>query len=39
VSWSDPGAIDRLHAAFADNLERWLAGDPLIDVVDADAGY
>jgi len=39
VSWADPGAIERLHAAFADNLERWLAGQPLVDVVDVEAGY
>jgi phosphoglycerate dehydrogenase-like enzyme len=39
VSWSDPGALDRLHAAFADNLDRWLAGEALIDVVDPVAGY
>ena len=39
VSWSDPGALDRLHAAFAENLERWLADEALIDVVDPVAGY
>ena len=39
VSWADPGAINRLHAAFADNLERWMAGQPLVDVVDVGAGY
>lgn len=39
VSWSDPAAIDRLHAAFADNLDRWLADQPLVDVVDVEAGY
>ena len=39
VSWSDPGALDRLHAAFADNLARWLAGETLIDIVDPVAGY
>ena len=39
VSWSDPGALDRLHAAFADNLDRWLADEALIDVVDPAAGY
>jgi phosphoglycerate dehydrogenase-like enzyme len=39
VSWSDPGSIGRLHAAFADNLERWLTNEPLIDLVDVVAGY
>ena len=39
VSWSDPGAIDRLHAAFTENLERWLADQPLSNVVDVEAGY
>ena len=39
VSWSDPGALDRLHAAFTDNLDRWLADEALIDVVDPAAGY
>ena len=39
VSWSDAGALDRLHAAFADNLDRWLADEALIDVVDPAAGY
>ena len=39
VSWSDPGALDRLHAAFADNLDRWLADEALTDVVDPAAGY
>ncbi|MDG2428186.1 MAG: NAD(P)-dependent oxidoreductase [Acidimicrobiales bacterium] len=39
VSWSDPGSLDRLHTSFTDNLERWLTGEPLIDVVDVVAGY
>ncbi len=39
VSWSDPGALDRLHTAFADNLRRWLDNEPLADVVDPAAGY
>ena len=39
VSWSDPGALNRLHAAFTDNLDRWLADEALIDVVDPAAGY
>ena len=39
VSWAGPGAIDRLHAAFTDNLQRWLDNDPLANVVDPAAGY
>ena len=39
VSWSDPGALDRLHAAFTDNLRRWLDDEPLADIVDPAAGY
>ncbi|GIT00610.1 MAG: hypothetical protein CM1200mP26_23220 [Acidimicrobiales bacterium] len=39
MSWSDPGANDRLHAAFTENLERWLADQPLSNVVDVEAGY
>lgn len=39
VSWAGPGAIDRLHAAFTDNLQRWLDDEPLANVVDPAAGY
>lgn len=39
VSWFDPTALDRVHEAFAANLERYLAGDTLHGVVDLDAGY
>jgi len=39
VSWSMPGAFDLLLRSFADNLRRFLAGDPLEGVVDLEAGY
>ena len=39
VSWSTPRGFERMIALFADNLERYLAGPPLHDVVDADEGY
>jgi phosphoglycerate dehydrogenase-like enzyme len=39
ISWSAPGSIEALTDAFADNLERWLAGEPLQHVVDVRAGY
>ncbi len=39
VSWSGPGALDRLLDSFTANLRRWIDGDPLLDVVDVEAGY
>jgi phosphoglycerate dehydrogenase-like enzyme len=39
VSWSTPRGFERMVTLFADNLERFLAGQPLHDVVDADEGY
>ncbi len=39
ISWSAPGSVEALADAFADNLERWLAGEPLQHVVDVEAGY
>ena len=39
VSWSDPGALARLHDSFTVNLRRWLDDEPLLDVVDVEAGY
>ena len=29
----------KLHVLLADNLKRWLAGDPLINEVDLSLGY
>lgn len=39
VSWSMPGAADLLVQVFIDNLRRYRAGEPLIGVVDREAGY
>jgi phosphoglycerate dehydrogenase-like enzyme len=39
VSWSSPRAFDRIIDAFAVNLHRYLAGEPLEGVVDLDEGY
>jgi phosphoglycerate dehydrogenase-like enzyme len=39
VSWSMPGAAERLVDAFIENVRRYRAGDPLLGVVDRAAGY
>ncbi|MBB2188986.1 glyoxylate reductase (NADP(+)) [Gluconacetobacter azotocaptans] len=39
VSWSGPGVGQNLHRRIAANLERFLEGRPLQDVVDAARGY
>jgi phosphoglycerate dehydrogenase-like enzyme len=39
ISWSAPGALDRLFATFAENLRRWRAGEPLEGQVDLERGY
>jgi phosphoglycerate dehydrogenase-like enzyme len=39
VSWSMPGAADLLLQVFIDNLHRYRAGEPLIGIVDREAGY
>jgi phosphoglycerate dehydrogenase-like enzyme len=39
VSWASPRAFDRILAAFADNLRRYAAGEPLEGVVDPEEGY
>lgn len=39
VSWSSPHAWARIVQAFADNLARYVAGEPLVGVVDPDEGY
>jgi len=39
VSWSMPNAFDVLLRSFADNLRRYLAGEPLEGIVDLEAGY
>jgi phosphoglycerate dehydrogenase-like enzyme len=39
VSWSAPQVRPRNVERFIDNLRRYLAGEPLVGVVDAAAGY
>ncbi|HVN86784.1 MAG TPA: NAD(P)-dependent oxidoreductase [Candidatus Binatia bacterium] len=39
VSWSMPGAAERLIDPFIDNLRRYRAGQPLFGVVDREVGY
>ena len=39
ISWSAPGAIERLFATFDENLRRWRAGEPLLGAVDLARGY
>ncbi|HUP09271.1 MAG TPA: D-2-hydroxyacid dehydrogenase [Caldimonas sp.] len=34
-----PHSLERYHALLAENLRRWLAGEPLINVVDKRLGY
>ena len=39
ISWSEPGALERLLQDFDRNLTRWQNGEPLEGVVDREAGY
>jgi phosphoglycerate dehydrogenase-like enzyme len=39
VSWGMPGAFDLFVDAFAENLRRYLAGEPLLGRVDLAEGY
>ena len=39
ISWSEPGALERLLEDFDRNLTRWQNGDPLEGAVDLQAGY
>jgi phosphoglycerate dehydrogenase-like enzyme len=39
ISWAMPGAIDLLYRSFAENLRRFLAGEPLAGRVDLGEGY
>ncbi|MHB8670977.1 MAG: NAD(P)-dependent oxidoreductase [Acidimicrobiales bacterium] len=39
VSGSSPAMVDRIVELFCDNLRRFLAGQPLADVVDPSEGY
>jgi phosphoglycerate dehydrogenase-like enzyme len=39
ISWSMPGAVDRILDTFVENLRRYRAGEPLEGVVDVEKGY
>jgi phosphoglycerate dehydrogenase-like enzyme len=39
TSWSSSRVLDRSVALFSDNLRRYAAGEPLLNVVDRNAGY
>jgi phosphoglycerate dehydrogenase-like enzyme len=39
ISWSSPVAWDRMMESFADNLARYVAGEPLVGIVNPDEGY
>jgi phosphoglycerate dehydrogenase-like enzyme len=34
-----PNRMDRVVGLFCDNLRRFLAGDPLLSVIDKEKGY
>lgn len=39
TAWSTGRVLDRSMELFCDNLRRYAAGQPLVNVVDSDAGY
>ena len=39
TSWSSNRVLERSIGLFVGNLERYVAGDPLENVVDLEAGY
>jgi phosphoglycerate dehydrogenase-like enzyme len=39
IAWNQPGAVEQLFDSFLVNLRRWRAGEPLLHVVDVEAGY
>lgn len=39
VSWGSPHGLERIRRSCIDNLVRFVAGEPLIGVVDPDEGY
>ncbi|MGI6208749.1 MAG: D-2-hydroxyacid dehydrogenase [Anaerolineae bacterium] len=39
ISWLSPGYYDRLMDLFAENVRRYLAGEPLINVVDRQRAF
>ena len=39
ISWSSPETMPRTFALFVDNLKRYVDGQPLLNVIDKEAGY
>ncbi len=39
ISWSSPERYDRILGIFLEELARWEADEPLVNVVDREAGY
>lgn len=39
ISWSGPGVREQSMVRFLANLDRWIAGEPLLELVDAEHGY
>jgi phosphoglycerate dehydrogenase-like enzyme len=39
TSWSSAGVVERSLDLFVENLRRYRAGEPLLNVVDLEAGY
>lgn len=39
ISWSWPGTMETIGRIFADNLRRYLSGQPLLNVIDEARGY
>lgn len=39
TSWTSGRVLDRSVELFCDNLRRWIAGEPLLNTVDATKGY
>lgn len=39
ISWSSPERYDRILGVFLEELARWEAGEPLVNVVDRGEGY
>jgi phosphoglycerate dehydrogenase-like enzyme len=39
ISWSWPRAVDTISPIFVANLRRYLAGEPLENVLDPEVGY
>jgi phosphoglycerate dehydrogenase-like enzyme len=39
ISWSAPWGLDRVFGSFETNVRRYLAGKPLLNLVDVEQGY